>query len=329
MAYAQKAPTLPVGFGVPGPVWFGYEPENVPFARSVAGAKDEEVMRVARAHLAKALQVYREAMELAPDNYAIKLGYGWCLEQSGEKAQAITVYRAVIATAWRTEKDMRSLGLGRPLTSEAAGYLISLLDPERDRDEIVTLRERMAQIARQPRAITPVAVPLTSDVRSESLIDASVRVTFDADGSGLPKSWTWISPKAGWLVWKPSREQRVTSALQMFGNVTFWLFWKNGYEAMRALDDNHDGQLAGAELDGLAIWQDRNSNGVDDEGEVQPLYVWGIAALSCGYDSTPLSTDYAAMSANGVTFTDGRTRPTYDILLYERPERTAISGLKP
>jgi hypothetical protein len=339
MAFAKKASTLPVGHAgypapllpggtkpepVPGPVWFGYEPDHVPFSY-VLETKDEQATQVAKAHLAKAIQIYKEAMELAPEDYSIKLGYGWCLEQSGEKAQAITVYRAVIAAAWSQEKDMRSVGLGRPLTAEASGYLIALLDPQKDRDEIATLRGRMTQLSRLPRAVTPIAIPLTDDLRVESLIAPSARVVFDADGSGLEKSWTWITPKAGWLVWAPGHERPVTSALQMFGSVTFWMFWNNGYDAMRALDDNHDGRLTGAELEGLSIWQDRNSNGVDDDGEVQTLLARGIVALACEHDSTPASAEYAAMSSSGATFADGRTVPTYDVLLYERPQRDVIS----
>jgi hypothetical protein len=343
MAYAQKALTLPVGSPgpvpiprgrpqpepAPGPVWFGYEPAHAPFAQSVVAPRDDAARKTARAHLDKAIQVYREVIELAPENYSFKLGYGWCLEQAGEKAQAITVYRAVAAAAWSKEKDLRGLGLSRAVTSETAGYLIPLLDPQRDRDEIATLRERMAFINRLPRAITPVAIPLTSDLRAESLINPLARVAFDADGSGLDKTWTWITPKAGWLVWAPAPARPVTSALQMFGSVTFWMFWSNGYEAMRALDDNHDGELAGWELEGLAIWQDLNSNGVDDDGEVRPLRAWGIVALSCAYDATPSNADYSAMSVRGVTFADGNSRPTYDILLYERPERNVISQAAP
>ena len=75
----------------------------------------------------------------------------------------------------------------------------------------------------------------------------------------------------------------ITSALQWFGNVTFWLFWSNGYEPMRALDDNADGELSGAELRHLAIWHDRNRDGVSDAGEVRPLAAHGIVALSCRY----------------------------------------------
>jgi hypothetical protein len=61
------------------------------------------------------------------------------------------------------------------------------------------------------------------------------------------------------------------------------LFWSNGYEALRALDDNGDGELRGAELRKLAIWRDRNQNGVSEKGEVSPLTAHGIAALSCAY----------------------------------------------
>lgn len=64
---------------------------------------------------------------------------------------------------------------------------------------------------------------------------------------------------------------RINSVLQLFGNVTFWMFWRNGYEAMRALDDNGDGSPAGGELAGLGPWRDENGNGVSERGEVRAL----------------------------------------------------------
>lgn len=68
----------------------------------------------------------------------------------------------------------------------------------------------------------------------------------------------------------------------MFGSVTFWIFWRDGYEALRSLDDDQDGILSGAELRGMALWQDRNGNGVSDEqGEVRSVAEWGITAISC------------------------------------------------
>jgi hypothetical protein len=130
----------------------------------------------------------------------------------------------------------------------------------------------------------------------------------------LPRRWTWISSRAGWLVHDPGGTGEITSALQWFGNVTFWLFWENGYQALAALDDDADGVLAGDELRDLAIWHDRNGNGTSDRGEVRPLSTHGIVALSCRYEESD-GLMFAAMAPEGVRLADGRTRPSYDVML--------------
>ena len=137
---------------------------------------------------------------------------------------------------------------------------------------------------------------------------------FDADGTGLRKAWTWISPDAAWLVYDPTASGRITSALQLFGDVTFWNVWRNGYEPLRALDDDGDGELRGRELRHLALWRDVNRNAVSDPGEVRPLSEYGIVALTCrGAKGDGIFT--AAVAERGVRFSDGRTRPTYDVIL--------------
>jgi hypothetical protein len=146
-------------------------------------------------------------------------------------------------------------------------------------------------------------------------------VAFDADGSGLRRSWTWITPDAGWVVFDPHQRRQIQSGLQMLGSVTFWLFWDNGYQAMRSLDDDGDGRLRGAELAGLAIWRDANGNGVSEPGEVAPLAAWDIVELSCealgpGPNDDPKLV--TAFSPAGVRLADGSTRPTYDIILQRR-----------
>ena len=141
-------------------------------------------------------------------------------------------------------------------------------------------------------------------------------MAFDADGSGLQKKWTWISSNAAWLVYDPKQSGKVTSALQLFGNVTFWLFWETGYDALASLDDNCDGQLTGDELRGLALWHDANGDGVCDPGEVRSLSEHGIVAISCQFERDPKHPDRIAFSKLGVTFKDGRTRPTFDLVLY-------------
>jgi hypothetical protein len=104
----------------------------------------------------------------------------------------------------------------------------------------------------------------------------------------------------------------------MFGNVTFWIFWRDGYEALRSLDDDGDGVLRGAELRGVALWQDRNGNGICDSGEVRPVSEWGITEISCAGE---MHSTGIAWSPKGVTFTDGESRPTYDWIA---PSRTSV-----
>jgi hypothetical protein len=51
----------------------------------------------------------------------------------------------------------------------------------------------------------------------------------------------------------------IRDARQLFGSRTWWIFFRDGYEALSVLDDNRDGQLTGAEMEGIAVWVDRKS----------------------------------------------------------------------
>jgi hypothetical protein len=96
------------------------------------------------------------------------------------------------------------------------------------------------------------------------------------------------------------------------------MFWENGYQALAALDNNADFELSGDELMGLAIWHDRNSNGISEPGEVKPLAEYGITSISCRSERDTSHPVGIAYSPEGVTFGDGTVRPTYDIVLYPR-----------
>jgi tetratricopeptide (TPR) repeat protein len=318
MAYAQKTDTAEIRKGREADgAWFGYEPKFVPFSKVEKADADKQ--KAAQAHLAKALSVYRQVVEMEPDNLAGRIGHAWLLEQSGKKDDAVKAYRKLIDDAWANESKLRSLPLGgHTITVEAGGYLIALLDAEKDKDEIAKLKERSARLEKLPRPVTPIAVPLRDGLRAEDLEDRDARVAFDADGSGLPRRWTWITKDAGWLVFDRTGKGEITSGLQLFGSVSFWLFWENGYAALAALDDDGDGTLRGDELKSLAIWNDRNGNGVSEPGEVRPLAEHGVTAVSCRFERDTRHPDRVAFSPRGVTFRDGTTRPTFDLILRQR-----------
>ena len=312
LAYAQGAPALEV-VRKTGKLFEGYG--FVPAIPRRSGPKPAE--HSSQAHLAQALELYRAVLSERPGQVLTRIGYAWSLEASGAKLRAIDEYRAVVAAAWPKDKDVASLEHGAlTLTQEAAGRLVRLLDAQDDAAEIAELRRRERHFDQIPRWITPLVVPLEDGLSLAQLFDRTAAVRFDLDGSGLARRWRWITPRAAWLVWDPNGTGAVTSGLQLFGAVTFWLFWEQGYAALAALDDDGDGRLAGAELAGLALWRDADGDGLSDPGEVAPLADWGIAALGLDHQRHPAGFPY---SPNGVIYKDGRRRPSYDWIVPSAP----------
>ena len=322
MAFATKSDTVPSarvrGGKTESVPWLGHEaPRHQQF--TVETTSDPKRQAEARGHLTSAIQRYREARVLAPDNMVATLGLGWALIQAGDRAGAMAALREVTRGMGKGRESNQVIFMAtRSLFEEAAFYLIPLLDPEKDRDELAALRARVDELQRRPRAVTPIAVPLQSGLNAFDIVNENAAVTFDADGSGIPTRWTWIEPTAAWLVFDRRGTGRVDSALQLFGSVTFWLFWQNGYHALRTLDDDGDNEIRGSELTGLALWHDRNRDGTADRGEVRPVTEWNILALSCQYAHDPSHPDEIAFSRRGVTFRDGTIRPTFDVILRTR-----------
>ena len=326
MAYTANTDELParVVAGKDQPpkqeAWFGHEPNVLP-EKLPPGT---ERTAASKTYLQKSLDHYKAAVGLDASSLVARIGLGWALEQSGNRPGAIAEYRKVVEQAWPKEQSAKFAQLGqRFYTEEAARYLIPLLDPKADAPEISELTNRMKQLARVPRPVTPIAIPLSDAATVKTIVDLDAAVPFDADGTGRVRAWTWISDDAGWLVYDGSGRGEITSALQWFGDVTFWTFWKNGYEALGALDDNGDGELRGNELRYLAVWHDANRNGRSERGEVKPVARHGIESLSCKYSAGD-GIFTAAWSQDGVRFAGGRTRPTYDVIL-----RTAVSVSSP
>jgi tetratricopeptide (TPR) repeat protein len=314
MAYSIKSDKVQIQKGQEDRgAWFGFTPSAVPF--KVQPTDDKDKQKAADEQLAKAIGYYKEALTLDKEHLPSQLGLAWALEQKKEKEAAMKAYREVVEKAW--EKDGKAkfgpLG-GNFITAEAAGYLMAMLDTDKDKEEITALKDKIAYLKKLPTPITPIAIPLKDNLTAKECLALDAKVSFNLDGTGLDQRWGWLTPNAAWLVYDPRGTGKVTSGREMFGNVTFWLFWQNGYEPLAALDDNRDGTLRENELKGLALWHDANSNGVADGGEVKPLSAWNIVGLGCRA-TTSNDPNVAAWSANGVLFRDGTTRPSFDVIV--------------
>jgi hypothetical protein len=158
-------------------------------------------------------------------------------------------------------------------------------------------------------SVTPIVFSLEGRIPLADLLDPGLKVPFDLDGDGITESWPWVKPTTGILVWDPDGEGNISSGRQLFGSVTWWLFFEDGYHALDALDDNRDGALTGTELAGICVWLDRDSDGKSDRGEVRPVGAFGIASLATRATGQAQG---CPMNSSGLTLTDGRTFPTYD-----------------
>ncbi len=333
LAYARKASSLPVCGTVPV-LSERMDLGNEHRQPGVAATTEKNRIEAQR-HLAAAVLAYERAVALAPDQAIARIGDAWALEQAGRAAAAASEYRAAIALAWPADRDANerqpvtgpdgqvvfTLGV-QPgyvfLTEEAIRHLLRLLDRTQDAAEIAELTRRAEFMQRGPRGLSPIVIPLRPGATLTDLVNRSARVKFDLDGWG-PREWTWITPDAGWLVFDPRRSGRIESGLQLFGNVTFWMFWGTGYDALRALDDDGDGLLRGPELAGLAVWRDADGDGVSRKDELLSLPDTGIVELSTRHVVDDENGDLLAFSAAGARFADGTTRTTYDVVLHEMP----------
>lgn len=312
MAYAKKTNELSVNKRHPNAAWFGYDASHVPYGEIVK-SDDSKTNEVAKENLKLSIENFEKAIELDDENLTAQLGLAWSLDQLGKEEQCIELYRDIIEESWKQEKDKRAAGPGwHSIVVEAARYLKPKLDKDADAAEIAEIDKRIAEISRIPRAITPIAVPLGKDHSLEAVIDREVAVKFDLDGTGIKKRWQWIKPTAGWLVYDKTGNKEIGSALQLFGNVTFWCFWDDGYAALSSLDADQNGMLEGAELENICVWQDLNSNGISESNEVNSLAHHRIVRINCQSEKHKTQIKW---SENGVHFDDGTTAPTYDIVL--------------
>ncbi|MFM9994651.1 MAG: hypothetical protein ACKVU4_02495 [Phycisphaerales bacterium] len=243
--------------------------------------------------------------------------------------------RQILAEDWReqiTEEYFRAMSLALPVDGkasekpmwgsiedwvayEAGTSYVKAVEARRARDdERVRLAVAKATVRAfddlpLPNGITPIVFRLKESESLGALLDAERTTGFDLDGSGRALRWPWVQPDTAILVWDPRRTGRVTSGRQLFGSVSWWLFFRNGYEALDALDDSRDGELSGEELRGLSLWFDRDSDGVSGPGEVIPIGEFGVVALSTtftGFDGA------SPMNSTGLRLADGRVLPTYD-----------------
>lgn len=265
-------------------------------------------------NLAAAIRAYEKARKLEPRNLRTRVALAFALDRGGRAVDALAELRFTARTGLRQLPAPSKDGMAMSdwelhvVLSEAQAHLALVARAAADRALADELKRRL-KLAPPAMAVTPILVPLGEATAFEALVDLASPVRFDFSGQGEFQRAGWLTADAAWLVWDPNHTGRITSGFQLFGSVTWVASWDNGFRALGALDDNGDGMLSGHELVGLSLWRDVNGDGRSAPGEVRPVTTHGIVSLAYAHERV---NDQHWVSPTGVTFADGRVRPSYD-----------------
>ena len=169
------------------------------------------------------------------------------------------------------------------------------------------------------KVISPILIDLDgTGIQTTSLANG---VMFDYAGTGNPVKTAWATPNCGFLVRDLNGNGQIDNGGEMFGNFTVLksgVLATNGFDALAELDTNGDGIITQAEATaaGIMIWQDKNTNGKVDPGELLTLAQAGVQSFGTQY-TTSHNTD-----ANGniwrwqgtVNYTTGKRSVCVDVL---------------
>lgn len=258
------------------------------------------------ARLEAARTHYAAALAADDADLRARLGYAYVLDRLGRLEEARAELRELIRRGLPHIMGPQSEWETHAVLTEAVTHLAMLAQSREDRGRILVLRKRLS-VSQPMIFVTPVVVPL-ADAPFEQLVDRESETAFDFAGTGDLRAQGWLNERSAWLVWDPRGRGQITSGFDMIGAVTWSAFWRDGFQVLRALDDDRNGRVDGAELDGLALWRDANANGISDPGEVQPVAAHAIVSLATEGAGRP----DLLIAADGVTFADGSVRPLYD-----------------
>ena len=180
------------------------------------------------------------------------------------------------------------------------------------------------------------ADPIVVDLDGDGIetVGSSAGVMFDVDGDGVKEHTGWVTPDDGLLVADLDGSgaiegmQEVVSPYFNYenanpGNLT------SSADVLSLYDENNDGLISADDgiYDTLNIWQDVNSNGNSEQGELMTLQDAGIESLSLSYVNAGKSQDGATLTKLGETNgTDGSTSQwgevVFDSYTVAPPEET-------
>ncbi|WP_159068645.1 calcium-binding protein [Neisseria wadsworthii] len=166
------------------------------------------------------------------------------------------------------------------------------------------------------------ASPIIIDLNGDGIktIGLGGGANFDHDKSGFALQTGWAAKEDGLLVLDLNGNGAVDNGGELFGNHTLLADGKpadNGFEALKQYDTNQNGLLdtGDARWGKFRIWQDADSDGVSDSGELKTLSETGIISLNLKYTETDVLDENgnAHKQTSSAIWKDGHTGDAVDV----------------
>ena len=129
--------------------------------------------------------------------------------------------------------------------------------------------------------------PLVLDLENDGIDILSIEngVYFDEDNKGLRERTQWISANDALLAIDLNNDGIINGGAELFGTSSVLVngsLARSGFEALEEYDSNEDGILDDNDelFDNILIWQDKNTNGISDEGELISLKDMGVESIT-------------------------------------------------
>lgn len=161
------------------------------------------------------------------------------------------------------------------------------------------------------------ADPLVLDMNGEGiqLTPAGRGASFDINGDGKKESTAWVKGDSAFLVMDRNNNGLIDDGSELFGDQHGA---SNGFQELARFDTCRDNIIdrKDSAWNALKVYQDLNSNGAIDYGEVTSLEKAGVASINLDFTTTDSQQSGNRLIMKGsFTTTDGTKRNIMDALL--------------
>ncbi|WP_166454817.1 SdrD B-like domain-containing protein [Duganella aquatilis] len=219
---------------------------------------------------------------------------------------------------------VKNVGSNDGLDSDVAGDGKSLVNTTKT--DTITLTSGKNDMS-WDASITPIAIDLNGDGIHTISREANTG-SFDLLGSGKAITTGWLSKDDGFLAIDKNGNGQIDDISELFGGASKG----SGFAKLATYDSNGDGVVDAkdAQFSSLMIWQDANSNGKTDAGELITLAQAGVVSLKVGYTELPFldANNNLHLERSSVTLSNGKTADMTDVYFNVAAADAAAAGVK-